>query len=628
MKTNLLKNMTAAIAALLIALVALPQVAKAEEFWLLGTKYNADTEVEIGGGKATWNKASRTLTLNNVNLESHDGRFIYCEEISSFKIELVGTNKINCTGEGLYFKKGDVKIYGSGSLTINSASNFAIYQTDTTPCTLTIKDCTIDARGEKSSIGGYYNGSNTETLTLALENATLTVKGATGGWGWKESGITAIKSWDLNNCHIATEGVKLGKSGSNTYYCLIKDGDVYIGEAKIIPGMPQAKEAYVVENGSTLTFYYDKQKNSRTGTVYDIDQKKQAGSVPVPVWAGTETNKKESILKAVFDSSFKDYKPTESRFWFAYFTKMNTIEGIENLNTEQVTSMGYMFYGCESLSSLDLSNFNTAKVKSLEQMFCGCKSLTTLNISGFTTDEVIYMSGMFKDCSALTSVDLTNFNTANVTIMFSMFSGCYALTTLDLTNFNTAKVTDMRYMFMDCPYLTTIYCNDTWTCSKSSGMFIGCTKLKGAVAYNASKTDASMANPETGYFTKELHQTYDVVLESYNDQKIECIKVVRELTGVSISEGKIIVESAPCIVVENLSKEEAEAARDKFNAAGGTANIYPHGTWVPAGINPVGVDVPLKQQGIYNLRGMKIQGSPDNLPAGIYIVGGKKVVKK
>ena len=300
MKTNLLKNMTAAIAALLIALVALPQVAKAEEFWLLGTKYNADTEVEIGGGKATWNKASRTLTLNNVNLESHDGRFIYCEEISSFKIELVGTNKINCTGEGLYFKKGDVKIYGSGSLTINSASNFAIYQTDTTPCTLTIKDCTIDARGEKSSIGGYYNGSNTETLTLALENATLTVKGATGGWGWKESGITAIKSWDLNNCHIATEGVKLGKSGSNTYYCLIKDGDVYIGEAKIIPGMPQAKEAYVVENGSTLTFYYDKQKNSRTGTVYDIDQKKQAGSVPVPVWAGTETNKKESILKAVF----------------------------------------------------------------------------------------------------------------------------------------------------------------------------------------------------------------------------------------------------------------------------------------------------------------------------------------
>lgn len=176
--------------------------------------------------------------------------------------------------------------------------------------------------------------------------------------------------------------------------------------------------------------------------------------------------------------------------------------------------------------------------------------------------------------------------------------------------------------------LPTIYCKDTWKCGKSGDMFYGCWSLKGAVAYDGSKTDVKMANPETGYFTKELPQTYDVVLESYNDYKISCIKVVRELTGMRISDAKKLVERAPCIVVENLSKEEAEAARDKFNAAGGTANVYPHSTWVPTGIIPVGVDVPLKQQGIYNLRGMKQNTSLDRLPAGIYIVNGRKVVKK
>ena len=61
----------------------------------------------------------------------------------------------------------------------------------------------------------------------------------------------------------------------------------------------------------------------------------------------------------------------------------------------------------------------------------------------------------------------------------------------------------MIQMFYGCNSLQTIYCNNTWTCSRSWGMFSGCTSLQGAVPYNESKTDASMANPETGYFTKK-----------------------------------------------------------------------------------------------------------------------------
>ena len=59
----------------------------------------------------------------------------------------------------------------------------------------------------------------------------------------------------------------------------------------------------------------------------------------------------------------------------------------------------------------------------------------------------------------------------------------------------------MRVMFYDCAALRTINSNTTWQCKESEDMFAGCTKLKGAVAYDKNKVDAKMANPKDGYFT-------------------------------------------------------------------------------------------------------------------------------
>ena len=87
--------------------------------------------------------------------------------------------------------------------------------------------------------------------------------------------------------------------------------------------------------------------------------------------------------------------------------------------------------------------------------------------------------------------------------MSNMFYGCKSLSSLNLSSFNTEKVQDMSKMFIDCSSLQTIYCNNTWTSAESMQMFLFCEKLKGAVPYDASKIDVSMANPETGYFTKK-----------------------------------------------------------------------------------------------------------------------------
>ena len=318
----------------------------------------------------------------------------------------------------------------------------------------------------------------------------------------------------------------------------------------------QTKEAYVVksDDGKTLTFYYDTQKATRPGTKWGIEEKHEE-EASTPAWAGTSGTQNTTITQAGFDPSFKDFRPKTTARWFYRFQALTQITGIEHLNTEEVTDMGYMFFGCFSLTQLDVSEFNTQNVTNMCSMFYDCYALTQLNVSKFDTKNVTDMSYMFEGCEALTRLDVSNFDTKNVTNMYCMFDGCEALTQLDVSKFDTKNVTDMgrmfyyckaltqidvskfntqnvtrmycmfcdcaalnqldvsnfntqngtymRSMFKGCAALTTIYCNDAWTCGDSAEMFSGSVKLKGAVSYDPGKTDATMANPDTGYFTKK-----------------------------------------------------------------------------------------------------------------------------
>ena len=235
-----------------------------------------------------------------------------------------------------------------------------------------------------------------------------------------------------------------------------------------------------------------------------------------------------NIKNIIFDKSFKTYAPTSLEQFFSGSSTLETISGLEYLNTanvmdmsdmfadcqklssldlskfntEKVTDMRGMFYGCQKLSSLDLSKFNTEKVEGMTSMFEECKNLSSLDLSKFNTEKVTDMRGMFYNCSTLTSLDLSNFNTEKVKSMMGMFFSCSALTSLDLSNFNTANVMEMGNMFNACSALTTIYASDEFVTTKveiGSDMFSGCTKLKG---YSDSKTDHKYANCGTdGYFT-------------------------------------------------------------------------------------------------------------------------------
>ena len=209
-----------------------------------------------------------------------------------------------------------------------------------------------------------------------------------------------------------------------------------------------------------------------------------------------------NIKNIIFDKSFKTYAPTSLEQFFSGSSTLETISGLEYLNTANVMDMSDMFADCQKLSSLDLSKFNTEKVTNMSSMFEDCLELSSLDLSNFNTKEVKHMNSMFRGCSALTSLDLSNFNTEKVESMGNMFEGCSALTSLDLSNFNTKKVRYMNSMFQACSALTTIYVSDEFVTTKvriGSDMFSGCTNLKG---YDSSKTDHTFANCGTdGYFT-------------------------------------------------------------------------------------------------------------------------------
>ena len=300
--------------------------------------------------------------------------------------------------------------------------------------------------------------------------------------------------------------------------------------------MATTPEAYVhlSTDKTTLTFYYDTLRADRNGETWGIreirDRRRISLLSSLPAWAGYRHSPSTTVFTAVFDASFHDFYPTTTAGWFYEFKSLKSIEGLEHLNTSQVTDMGCMFYGCASLTSLDLTSFDTSQVTQMSCMFYGCASLTSLDLTRFDTSKVTDMGWMFSGCGSLTSLDLTSFDTSKVTDMEEMFSGCESLTALDLSSFDTSEVSYMRgmfyscksltaldlssfdtskvmnmgEMFLGCESLTTIYCNTSWSASHSDDMFSGCNSLRGAATNVGNSYDVSMANPETGYFTKKV----------------------------------------------------------------------------------------------------------------------------
>ena len=150
---------------------------------------------------------------------------------------------------------------------------------------------------------------------------------------------------------------------------------------------------------------------------------------------------------------------------FEAFVSLETINGMELLDTSEIIDLSRMFCECRSLTSIDLSHFSNYSAKNYTRMFNNCSSLTEIDITNlFTTGGSLVSGGsrvmMFDGCSALQTIK--NGSTGSSEIKISsptdcdyMFANCSSLTTIPAVNIVSAG-SDFPYLFFNCSSLTSM----------------------------------------------------------------------------------------------------------------------------------------------------------------------------
>ncbi|MDR3240924.1 MAG: BspA family leucine-rich repeat surface protein [Lactobacillaceae bacterium] len=239
--------------------------------------------------------------------------------------------------------------------------------------------------------------------------------------------------------------------------------------------------------------------------------------------------------------------PVNSQYLFSGLYFATAINGLQNLDTQNVTNMQNMFYECYHVTNLDLKSFNTHNVTNMQgmfkyveraesiefnkeistynvtnmaNMFDGCFALQLLDLNGFNTENVTNMGSMFNDCKALQSITFGMYFTAiRVTNMAHMFDNCLSLLSLDLTNFATSEVKDMRYMFNNCKALETLTLTSrfhTYQVTDMRYMFNDCWELK---ALSLSSFDTSNVLNMDRMFC-ECYNLLDLDVSTFDTSKV------------------------------------------------------------------------------------------------------------
>ena len=391
----------------------------------------------------------------------------------------------------------------------------------------------------------------------ALGNAIKTVETTC-----TELGYTTYK---CSICHSTVKKYKTDKLKKHTLtYHEAKDGvkehwlcDVchkYFSDADATQEVSYASllyPAYAVFEGSTGTLTF-KCSPSKPEGAYDLNEGEGR-----PAWI----NQSDNIKKVVFDTSFAMARPTSCYWWFAGCKNLTEIEGVENLNTRNVTSMRNMFDACSNLESLDLSNFDTQNVIYMNYMFYGCSKLTSLDLSKFNNQKVTGMISMFEGCSGLKSLNLSKFNTQSVTDMSNMFYGCSGLTSLDLSMFNIQNVEYMSCMFMGCSGLTSLDLSkfDTQKLQGMSGMFSGCS---GLTSLDLSKFDTQNVIDMMSVFENCSGLT-SLDLSNFNTQNVEFM--------LSMFKG---CSSLTSLDLSKFDTKKVERMSDMFSGCSSLTTIY------------------------------------------------------
>lgn len=263
-------------------------------------------------------------------------------------------------------------------------------------------------------LGWCYRGNGTVYMDNCLVSGKLifNTDNSTGYFYQVAQGNGEGNGYYLTDCYyVKSKGLDQG-----TEVCTTQP-DEYAQKVTLVDGNDYyipAKPYAVYENEwKTLAFYYSADVPPDAMFLKTTETS--------PAWY----SKRTQITKVFFDESFKNAKPVSCYMWFYQFTQLNEITNIENLNTENVTSMSYTFSNCSVITSLDLRNFNTAKVTNMDCMFNGCTYLTTILVGDNWSTAKVNNSDfeMFMDCTSLVGGAGTKYDANHTNIEYARVDG-------------------------------------------------------------------------------------------------------------------------------------------------------------------------------------------------------------
>ena len=361
----------------------------------------------------------------------------------------------------------------------------------------------------------YIDGNRDNPITMTNQNFRFNIYGEGTGAIYKENVIQ----------NETTTPSSSSSTFLNTEVLRNQIESITIEKTNVVPSDAKySKDISSKQDGSVMLWYTDKDNNN----LYEVSIGGKNGSVEANTigsgmfaylenvdtldLTGLDTSNTTDMSHMFRDSkkltsldlsNFNTFKVIYMNNMFYNCTSLTKLN-LNSFDTSKVVYMNNMFYNCTSLSKLDLNSFTTSKVTTMLGMFNSCKKLSYIDLSGFNTSKVTNMQSMFYNCEKLENIDLSNFDSSNVTNMSYMFDRCSNLTSLDVSTFDTSKVTNMNAMFAYCNVLETIYVSNKWNTSNVTSfnnMFLNCTSLTGAVPFDSTKTDVSMANYSNGYLT-------------------------------------------------------------------------------------------------------------------------------
>ena len=186
-----------------------------------------------------------------------------------------------------------------------------------------------------------------------------------------------------------------------------------------------------------------------------------------------------SSLSSVDLDGLDTSRTTTMAFMFSRASAVESLD-LSMLDTSSCTDFSDVFQDCTSLKEIDMTGWDTSKGTTFEQMLFNCKSLGHVDLSPLDTTSSTTFRQMLYGCSSLKEVDLSGFKTGRATTFASMLNGCSSLTRVDVTGFDLSSAKDLSMFFFNCKSLTEADLATTGMSKVATlyGAFGGCTSLR------------------------------------------------------------------------------------------------------------------------------------------------------